>query len=267
MGGWLRALAGPPNLSPLPPGPSHGRVGVGAGPWLPCRPLPYPDHPLTLGPGQCGWRCRWGVWGPFRARLVLSLSRFYPSVSSGSIVRPRAARLSYRSRGHKFAPRNAPRSFLSDLFRPRRCPVCCGWLRLILPEWFGVPCFYGEGAYADRKEWWSKALSLAQRSHFRLSWGRTGLWVLGWASPSRPYPPRLALPTPCLCFHELPRRRACDCFGARSGGLPQSITMTATTRSRNLPGGSWLPTAVRRLLGLPHHPPLCLRGWSAWMTQ
>ncbi|KAG0717357.1 hypothetical protein GWK47_054646 [Chionoecetes opilio] len=113
------------------------------------------------------------------------------------------------------APRT-PRAFCGPFFAPGRLPgMLWGWLRLILPEG-GVPCFTGE-AYADLKEWWSKALKSRQRSHFRPVLGgpvlgsRLGLPKSSISSSSRTSRP------PAFCFHELGVDRADG--GARSGGL------------------------------------------------
>ncbi|KAG0710075.1 hypothetical protein GWK47_023550 [Chionoecetes opilio] len=132
----------------------------------------------------------------------------------------------------KLCSSHAP-CLLSDLFVPPIARYAVDGFRLILPEG-GVPCFSGE-AYADLKEWWSKALKSRQRSPFRLS-GRTGLGFSAGPRQVVHLPSSSPPPDPCLGFHEsasIVRR------WSKIWRSPQSLTMTATPQIEDLPGGGF----------------------------
>ncbi|KAG0728572.1 hypothetical protein GWK47_032192 [Chionoecetes opilio] len=118
MGGWLRRSCWCPTFPAPSPGPSHGPGrGVERPLAATSTPPPSPDHPLTWGSGQCVWRCRWGFWGRFVLRLVPFPLTVLPFFSSGSIVRPRAARCLLGPEATSSAPRT-PRAFCRTFFVP-----------------------------------------------------------------------------------------------------------------------------------------------------
>ncbi|KAG0729008.1 hypothetical protein GWK47_031271 [Chionoecetes opilio] len=257
--GYVALAGAQPSLLPRPT--PHGPGRELSGPWLPRRPPPLPDHPLTWGSGQCVWRCRWGFWGRFVLRLVPFPLTVLPFFSSGSIVRPRAARCLLGPEATSFCSSHAP-CLLSDLFRPADCPVCCGWLRLILPEW-GVPCFTGE-AYADLKEWWSKALKSRQRSHFRLSWADRSLGSrLGLAKSSISSSSRTSRPPASASMSS----------ASIVLTVEQDLAVSSVphhdrdSQVEDLPAGSVAPTAGQASPGPSPPSPPVPPGLSAWMSS
>ncbi|KAG0721152.1 hypothetical protein GWK47_047020 [Chionoecetes opilio] len=164
MGGWLRRSCWCPTF-PLPrPGPSHG-PGRGVERSLAhVDPPPLPRPSTYLGVGGV-WRCRWGFWGLFLCCASPFSPHCFTLLFPADQLWAQGCSVSFRSRGHSSAPRT-PRAFCRTFFVPPIARVCCGWLRLILPE--GVSLLYWRGL-CDLKEWRSKALKSRQRSHFRLS--------------------------------------------------------------------------------------------------
>ncbi|KAG0697151.1 hypothetical protein GWK47_026390 [Chionoecetes opilio] len=255
MGGWLRRSCWCPTFPAPPPGSSHG-PGRGVERSLAAMSTPSPPPTIHL-PGGRGSACgnAGGDLGAFRVASSPFPSHCFTLLFQLINCEAQGCSVSFRSRGHKLYSSHAP-CLLSDLFRPADCPVCCGWLRLILPEG-GVPCFTGE-AYADLKEWWSKALKSRQRSHFRLSWAdrslgsRRGPRQVVLSSSSRtsrpPASASMSWASIVLTVEQIWRS-------------PQFLTMTATPRSRTCRVGLLAPTAGQAsLLGLPHPHLLCLRG-------
>ncbi|KAG0699482.1 hypothetical protein GWK47_025793 [Chionoecetes opilio] len=256
MGGWLRRSCWCPTFPAPSPGPSHG-PGRGVERSLAATSTPPLPRPSTyLGVGAVRVAMQVGVLGAFRVASSPFPPHCFTLLFQRINCEAQGCSVSFRSRGHQFCSSHAP-CLLSDLFRPADCPVCCGWLRLILPEG-GVPCFTGE-AYADLKECVVEGFEVSPTQPLPSVLGGP---VSGFSAGPRQVVHLLLvshLPTPCLCFHELGVDRTDG--GARSGGPPQSLTMTATPRSRTCRLGLWLLRLVRRLLGLPHPHLLCPRGF------
>ncbi|KAG0712604.1 hypothetical protein GWK47_018127 [Chionoecetes opilio] len=261
MGGWLRRSCWCPTFSAPSPGPSHGPGRELSGSLAATSTPPLPRPSTYLGVGAVRVAMQVGVLGVFRVASSPFPPHCFTLLFQRINCEAQGRSVSFRSRGHQFCSSHAP-CLLSDLFRPADCPVCCGWLRLILPEG-GVPCFTGE-AYADLKEWWSKALKSRQRSHFRLSWADRSLGSrLGLAKSSISSSSRTSRPPASASMSS----------ASIVLTVEQDLAVSSVphhdrdSQVEDLPAGSVAPTAGQASPGPSPPSPPVPPGLSAWMSS
>ncbi|KAG0722766.1 hypothetical protein GWK47_043917 [Chionoecetes opilio] len=183
-----------------------------------------------------------GVLGAFRvASSPFPPKLFYPSFPADQLWGPGLLGGLLGPEATSSAPRT-PRAFCRTFFVPPIARYAVDGLGLILPEGV-VPRFTGE-AYADLKEVVIEVFKSLANAATSVCPGRTGLWVLGWASPNRPSPPRLAPPAPPPSASMTLGVDVLRVWKGKIWRSPQSLTMTATPRSRT---AGWVcgPTAGR----------------------
>ncbi|KAG0713775.1 hypothetical protein GWK47_015470 [Chionoecetes opilio] len=241
------ALAGA-HLPRSPAGkPSHG-PGRGVERSLACHvdPPPLPRPSTYLGVGAVRVAMQVGVLGAFRVASIPFPLTVLPFFSSGSIVRPRAARCLLGPEATSSAPRT-PRAFCRT-FSSRRLPGML-WMAAAHPPGGGCALLYWRGLCC-LKEWRSEGFEVSPTQPLPPCPGRTGLWFS--AGPRQVVHLLLVshLPTPCLCFHEL---------GVVVLTVEQDLAVSSVphhdrdSQVEDLPAGLWLLRLVRASPG-PSHP-------------